>query len=1038
MRALFYTLFILSGAAGLMYESVWTRYIGLFVGHSAYAQIIVLTIFLGGMALGAYLVGERSERVRDPLLWYAIIELVVGLIGLSFNGIYVSATGFAYERLFPLIEWAPGVLATKWTLAALLILPQSILLGTTFPLMTAGVLRRSVAQPGRVLSLLYFANSLGAALGVLIAGFYLVKLAGLPGTLLVAAMLNIGVAGVSYLAARRTAPKSAAAEDSSVEAPAIDPTPRPAPVPAVAAPAALLPPLPVLRRLLLAVSFGTAAASFIYEIAWIRMLSLVLGSATHSFELMLSAFILGLALGAFWIRRRADALADPLRTLGIVQWMMGFLALATLPVYLASFEWTVALVDALDLTERGYHAFTLARYAICLAVMLPSTFCAGITLPLITRVLVTSGSGERAVGQVYAINTFGSIVGVVLASLVLLPLLGVKTLLVVGATLDMALGVLLLLPRARIALAGRPLALVATAATAAAVLVGLSIPVHPARLSSGVFRYGAIPHPDSVGVLSFRDGRTAQVAITQRVGGSTRALLTNGKPDASIDTTWLHPIAPGARDASLAGDIATQVLLSVLTLAHRADAERAAVIGFGSGLTSHYLLTSPHLTELATIEIEPEMIDAARSGFYPANRRAFDDPRSRFVVDDAKAYFASANTKFDLILSEPSNPWVSGVSGLFTTEFYARVRHFLTDDGVFGQWLHLYEISDELVLSVLAAIHQEFGAYEVFLTSTGDMLIVATKGDTLARPDWSAAQAASAELAHVLPMTPARLEALRLTGRAALAPLLERSQANSDFYPILDLGAERTRYLRQSARGFMHLRAARFDIAATFAGERHDFATESQVLVPGIAHALGRARGAALREVTSGRATPAAALAATPGDAGAREVLQRHWAFSRGLASAQAPVDWTLWLHGLLLVDLDLHQGTAGVADEQFFGAVRDFLGRHAAPAEVRDAVDFLYALSRWDFATAAASGERLAARPATAPILVPIDLLRDGLVMAHLKLGNVERARRAATLLAPRSSRADTDLRSGLLEAYVRTAELEQSFGRARVATAT
>ena len=1042
MRALLYLVFILSGAAGLMYESVWTRYLGLFVGHSAYAQIIVLTIFLGGMALGALLVGERSERVRDPLIWYAVIELAVGLIGLGFDAIYAGTTGFAYERIFPAIGSPTGVLAVKWALAALLILPQSILLGTTFPLMTAGVLRRSMSQPGRVLSLLYFSNSLGAALGVLVAGFYLVKLSGLPGTLLVAAMLNIGVAAVTYLAARRTQPRRVSAEDAEavadmadIAAVVVEAAPAPVAEPA-ARPSPLLPPLPVLQRLLLAVSFGTAAASFVYEIAWIRMLSLVLGSATHSFELMLSAFILGLALGAFWIRGRADSLADPLRTLGIVQWMMGALALATLPVYMASFGWTVALVDALDLTERGYQAFTLARYAICLAVMLPSTFCAGITLPLITRVLVTAGGGERSVGRVYGVNTFGSIAGVVLAALVLLPLLGVKTLLIVGATVDMALGVVLLMPRVRAAIPSvRPLGLAAAAATVLVVALGASVRVHPATLVSGVFRYGRAANPDSVGILSFRDGRTAQVAVTQRVGSSTRALLTNGKPDASLDTAWLRPAPAGARPGAMNGDIATQVLLPLLTLAHKPDARQAAIIGMGSGLSSHYLLSSTGLQQLVTIEIEPEMIDAARLGFYPANRRAFDDPRSRFVVDDAKAHFASSNVKYDLILSEPSNPWVSGVSGLFTVEFYDRVKQYLTDDGVFGQWLHLYEISDELVLGVLAAIHEEFGDYEVFVTSTGDMLIVAGKGDTLPRPDWSVALPASAELPQVIAMTPERLEALRLTGRRALGPLLARSQANSDFYPILDLGAERTRYRREMARGFINLRAGRFDPAATFAGERHGFATDDEVLVPGIVHARSRALAVVLRDVAEGRRTAAEAMAAQPDDATAREVLQRYWSFTRGLASSDAPVDWSIWMRDLLLVDQDLHMGTAGVVDERFFGEVRGFLARHAAPADVRDAVDFLYALSRWDFPAVVATGERLRARPAAAPVLVPPDLLRDGLVIAQLRLGNVEAARLAATTLGARSARGAGDLRSSLIEAYLRTAELELAFARQRMA---
>ena len=400
-------LFVLSGAAGLIYESIWTRYLGLFVGHDAYAQIVVLVIFLGGMSAGAMTVSRWGHRVRDPLLGYALVEFAVGCIGLMFHDVFGWVTNLAYASIYPALAGSAALPLAKWALAGALILPQSILLGATFPLMSAGVLRLNPSRPGRTLALLYFSNSLGAAGGVLLAGFYLVSLAGLPGTLVTAAMLNLGV-GVLTIAVRAMSRRKA--DQAGISA-------LPGESPRTAAAASL-------ERLLLGAAFGTAVASFIYEIAWIRMLSLVLGSATHSFELMLSAFILGIALGAFWIRGRADGLRDPQRTLGIVQWVMGSLALATLPFYAASFGWVASLLATFARSDQGYAGFTVARYALCLVIMLPATFCAGMTLPLLTRMLVGAGFGERAIGAVYGWNTLGSIVGVVLGGLVLLPLLG--------------------------------------------------------------------------------------------------------------------------------------------------------------------------------------------------------------------------------------------------------------------------------------------------------------------------------------------------------------------------------------------------------------------------------------------------------------------------------------------------------------------------------------------------------------------------------------------------------------------------------------
>src|SRR5256885_8762056 len=227
-----YALFFLSGAAGLIYESIWTRYLALLVGHSAYAQILVLTIFLGGMAVGSFVVGRYTERLRNPLIWYAVVEAGVGVLGLLFHPTFRAVSAAAYDSLFPALVGSPGAQsAFKWLLAASLILPQSILLGATFPLISAGILRRWKSRPGSVLSWLYASNSLGAAVGVLLAGFYLVSRFDFPGTLVFAAALNFVAAAVtlvlvggwkeSFTAMVATTPQRVEREESPTPAPTI-------------------------------------------------------------------------------------------------------------------------------------------------------------------------------------------------------------------------------------------------------------------------------------------------------------------------------------------------------------------------------------------------------------------------------------------------------------------------------------------------------------------------------------------------------------------------------------------------------------------------------------------------------------------------------------------------------------------------------------------------------------------------------------------------------------------------------------------------
>jgi predicted membrane-bound spermidine synthase len=310
-RTAFYLLFIASGFAGLIYESIWTHYLKLYLGHAAYAQSLVLAVFMGGMALGAAYCARFSSRLRSPLAAYALVEAVIGLAALGFHEAFVALTDWSYAALLPALGADGSVLAAKLGLACLLILPQSVLLGATFPLMSAGLARAHPGASGESVAMLYFSNSLGAALGVLASGFVLIAWVGLPGTLRTAGLINLALAATVWVLAR------------PMRAPALHP--RPGVDPGV-------------LTLLLAASFVTGVASFIYEISWIRMLSLVLGASTHSFELMLSTFILGLALGGYAVHRRVDRVASPEHLLGWVQVAMGLAALATLLVYDRSFE----------------------------------------------------------------------------------------------------------------------------------------------------------------------------------------------------------------------------------------------------------------------------------------------------------------------------------------------------------------------------------------------------------------------------------------------------------------------------------------------------------------------------------------------------------------------------------------------------------------------------------------------------------------------------------------------------------------------------
>ncbi|MEP7155766.1 MAG: spermidine synthase [Betaproteobacteria bacterium] len=766
-RVLFF-IFVLSGIGGLIYESIWSHYLKLFLGHAAYAQSLVLAIFMGGMGIGAWLAGRFSTRIKNLLLGYAAVELIIGMSALIFHRVFVAFVNASYETILPALSSPALAELFRWCGSALMILPQSILLGMTFPLLSGGLIRLFPATPGPVLSMLYFTNSLGAAIGVLFSGFVLIAAVGLPGTILTAGIINILVA-LSVWALSKGLP---AGEVLPAQ-------------PAIAASTGSH----LQSRPLLIVALLTGCASFIYEVIWIRMLSMVLGSSNHAFEVMLCAFILGLAFGSLFIKRYIHRLANPRFTLAIIQVVMGFLAVGSLLLYNTSFDAMQMVMLSLAKTEQGYVAFNLASLLITIAIMFPAAFCAGMTLPLITHLMIREGQGEASIGNVYAANTIGSIMGVVIAVHAGLPLLGIKGSLMLGAAVDIAAGIYLL---GRIG-TSHPRRFSPTLVTVVSLLsfalVFAFVRLDTLKMASGIYRFGTFASPENTHVVMHKDGKTATVDLLSEFGVLT--LKTNGKTDAAVRVGEGPPTA----------DEYTQILLGAFSLFHKPQAEYVAVVGMGSGMTTHAVLSSPNVREVHTIEIEPFIVDGARQ-MGPSVARAFNDPRSRIFIDDAKSFLAVTPRQYDMIISEPSNPWVSGVSSLFTREFYGRMKSKLKPDGVFVQWLQIYQLDYDLVATVVNALDAEFGDYVIYQTNGGDLAIIASPGKLTAPVnDLFSFPNAITMLKPFNVAIRGDLEMRRVGDKAMLQPYF-RSQSkaqNSDFFPVLDLNATRHRYLGKNA-----------------------------------------------------------------------------------------------------------------------------------------------------------------------------------------------------------------------------------------------
>jgi spermidine synthase len=397
------------------------------------------------------------------------------------------------------------------------------------------------------------------------------------------------------------------------------------------------------------------------------------------------------------------------------------------------------------------------------------------------------------VGKIYAIDTAGGILGVLAAIHLLLPFFGIKLLMIIAGSLDILIGILFFLTQTKFR---KPQFLVLSFTGFFFLILTAILFINPdsQKMASGVFRYGNIGH--SKNFIFEKDGKTASIAVFETQKGNI-VLTTNGKPDASVNIY-----------RQITGDEATQVLLAALPLSFNYQPEKVGIIGLGCGKTAHTVLTNFNIRQLDVVEIEPVVYEAAVF-FKDYVRNIFIDSRFNLHINDARTFFSITKNQYDLIISEPSNPWVSGVGSLFSIEFYDLISKKLNDNGIFVQWVQSYEMTVPLVASIVKSFSPFFQDYEVFFMDDGDLAFVCKKSGNL-HVDYSEIFE-NIELKHEL----ARIGIensndfkIRLIGnKAILEPFFNSYSvsANSDFYPFLEYQTAKAGFLQLSASSIEQL-----------------------------------------------------------------------------------------------------------------------------------------------------------------------------------------------------------------------------------------
>lgn len=709
-------LFFSSGATALVYEVLWSKYLTMMLGSTVQAQTVVLAVFMGGLAIGNRIFGKRSISVKNPLLVYGVLEIIIGLYAYFFTWFYKAADWSFMTIGSHFFNVSSVLLILKLVISVVLLTIPTIMMGGTLPVIAAWIEKQPGFDSGARVGIFYATNSLGAVFGAGLAAFYLIEAFGMASSLELTALANFAIGAVAAIISRMqqsditipTTPLKSGSDDPSETSaePASD----------QAAPASS-----TWFAVMVALTGGVSMG---LEVLYSRALALIAGGSLQAFALVLMSFILGIGLGSIAISSSRAA-----RKYGVHTIYLLLLVAASLVIVNVVFieKWTIIYSHArfgLAANRTGYiwHQIGLALISF-LMLGLPAA-CLGAVVPLSIRFLQGQGRalGDQ-VGRLLTANTIGAVVGVLLTGFIFMPLIGLRGALATLAVILMAATAVIAFRREQVAAVIGVLILTGVAITAVAT-TGESWRL---VMSSGIYRIRGTPVDQSwldlrskfTKLLYYKDSADASVAVesskmphdlTEQI-----SLRTNGKTEAST-----------------VGDLSTQYLVAHLPLIANPDAKNVFLLGMGSGITAAAALSHP-IEKIIIAENCAPIIEAAKV-FAPWNRGVHTNSRVLIRNDDARAVLKLSPTNYDVIINEPSNPWVAGVGSIFSQEFYELCASRLTEGGVVAQWFHSYEMSDYVVFLVLRTFSSVFPHMEVWDTQQGDIVMLGSKKPWVSNP----------------------------------------------------------------------------------------------------------------------------------------------------------------------------------------------------------------------------------------------------------------------------------------------------------------
>jgi spermidine synthase len=691
-------LFILSGLASLIYQVVWFKQLSYFLGNSTYSQSIVLATFMGGLAIGAYYWGKKSDNSQNKLRTFAILEICIAIYCFLFPLIFSFAEILFIETVQS-FGWSSDsimVLVTKFILSSVILMPPTILMGGTLPVLV-NFLNYIIPNIGKHISMLYFLNSIGAMIGTFLAGFYLLQSLGLKSSLVAGAGIELFVGIAALLFSKIWTQKENFQHQDSLKHNAVEST------------------LNISKIALWAAGL-TGFAAMMLEVIWFRLLIPVLSSSTYSFTLIIGSFIGGISLGSLIVFFIEKKIKNYFILLGVCQLGVVVSIVLTLPFYgkIPFITWS-SIVE-----ESSYFNYLFLQFRLVFFLLVIPTIFMGMSLPIAARLVANRKSAiGQSVGNVFAINTFGTVLGSLAAGLIFIPIFGIlnSLFLTIGIYLAVAIWIFM----------NSNINKKSLITGAIGLIVFLFFIQKNANISSWKYtimlsevprKINRTPPPkDYKSFLKLVKNHDKILFYKEGINGTFIVAQTEDR---------VYLFTNGKGDANSYNDLRTQVNLGQIPMVLHPNPESVLVIGLGAGTTVGNVLLHEVVKFAQVAEISNEVVSASKY-FEHVNHKPLSDKRLQVIRDDGVSALKLSPLKYDVIISQPSNPWSAGVGNLFTKEFFKACKSKLKPNGYVAQWMNLYETDDQTLKMVLRTMLSEFDHVNLWHIGKSDILMICSE-----------------------------------------------------------------------------------------------------------------------------------------------------------------------------------------------------------------------------------------------------------------------------------------------------------------------